>query len=145
MKETPVEISLAQRFFASGWLLWVWLGVFSFGVPLLVLWTLNLKMLFAAAWYIWVLTLGVLLLFAFAGFLVGAVLFSGLVAPLLHLRTHFNGGPFSVGDMVLVIGGKYRGRRGFVYSLGQGNSVVIEFDGDDKSRFDFGQQQLLRL
>lgn len=141
MKEPPIKISLAQRFFACDWLLRIWLGVFSFGVPLVVLWTLNLKVVFAAAWYVWFLIVGVLLLFACAGFLVGAVLFSGLVAPLLHLRSHLNGGPFSVGDMVLVVGGKYRGHRGCVYSLGQGNSVVVEFDG---ARLEFGQQQLLR-
>jgi len=144
MKEPPIQISLAQRFFACGWLLRVWLSVFSLGVPLLVFWTLNLKVVFAAAWYTWLLIVGVLLLFAFAGFLVGAVLFSMLVAPLLDLRIRVNGGPFSVGDMVLVVGGKYRGRRGFVCSPGQGNSVVVEFDGDDKARFELGQQQLLR-
>ena len=144
MKESAIKISLAQRFFACDWLLRIWLAVFSFGVPLVVLWTLNMKVVFAATWYIWFLIVGVLLLFACAGFLIGAVLFSALVAPLLHLRSRLNGGPFSIGDMVLVVGGKYRGRRGCVYSLGQGNIVVVEFDGDDKARLEFGQQQLLR-
>jgi hypothetical protein len=128
MKEPAIEIPLAQRFFACGSLLRVWLCVFTVGLPLLVLWTLSLKVVFAAAWYIWLLIAGVLLLFAFAGLLVGAVLFSVLVAPLLHLRIHVNGGPFSVGDMVLVVSGKYRGCRGSVYSVGQGNSVVVEFN-----------------
>jgi hypothetical protein len=143
-KETPIQISLAQRFFACGWLLRGWLVAFSLGLPLAVLLTLNLNV-FAAGWYVWLLLAGLSLLLAFAGFLLGTVLFSGLIAPILELRTRLNGGPFLVGDMVVVLGGKYRGRRGCVHAVGQGVNVSVEFSEENKASFEFGQHQLQRL
>jgi len=105
---------------------------------------LNLKVVFAATWYVWLLFLGVSLLFGFVGFLVGAILFSLIIAPLLELRIRFNGGPFLVGDMVVVLGGRYRGRRGCVYQLGQGISVLVELGKEENARVELGQHQLLR-
>ena len=144
MSEDVSQITLAQRFFASNWLLRIWLAAFSLGLPLTVLSALNLPALFEAAWHIWLLLISVSLLFAMAGFLIGLVLFSALVAPLLQLRTRLNGGPFSVGDVVTVLNGKYKGQRGCVCAVGQGISVSLELDNDKNRQFEFGQHQLLR-
>ena len=144
MKEAPIYTSLSKRFFASNWLLRAWLGAFSLGLPLALLLTLNPRVVFAAAWYVWFLLLGVSLLFAFVGLLLGAILFSVMIAPLLQLQVHLNGGPFSVGDMVVVLGGKYRGRRGCVRAVGQGNTVSVELGVEDEARFEFGEHQLQR-
>ena len=143
MKESAVQVSLAQRFFACSWLLSAWLGAFSLGVPLVVLSTLNLKGVLAAGWYVTLLVVGVSLLFALAGFLLGAVSFSTIMGPLLELRSRLNGGPFSVGDTVVVLGGKYRGRRGYVDGIGYG-TVSVEFGEKEKSGFEIYQHQLLR-
>jgi hypothetical protein len=144
MKELPVQVPLAQRFFASDWLLRVWLAAFSLGLPLALLRTLKLNMVFAAAWHVWLLFLGVSLLFGFVGFLLGAILFSVMIAPLLDLRVRLNGGPFMVGDMVVVLSGRYKGHRGCVYYLGQGTSVLVELGETEKSSVEVHRHQLLR-
>jgi hypothetical protein len=142
MQEPSFQVSLTQRFFASNWLLRVWLVAFSLGFPLTVLGWLNLKMMFAVGGHVWLLVVGVSSLFAFAGFLTGVVLFSAFIGPLLELRTRLNGGPFAVGDTVVVLGGKYRGRRGLVDRVGQGAVVSVKFDEKEEPGFEIYQHQL---
>jgi hypothetical protein len=140
----PTQVSLAQRFFASKWLPRLWLAAFSVGLPLALLRALNLKLLFTGRWYVRLLLVGVLLLFGLAGFLLGTVLFSLVIAPMVEVRTRLNGGPFSVGDMVVVLAGRYRGRRGCVQQLGQGTTILVEFDKDGKAPVEVHQHQLRR-
>lgn len=139
MQEPPFQVSLAQRFFANSWLPRVWLGAFSLGVPVTALAALNPKMMLAAGGRVWLLIAGVSALFAFAGFLIGAVLFSTFIGPLLELRTRLNGGPFAVGDTVVVLSGKYRGRRALVDRIEQGTMVSVKFG---ESCFEIYQHQL---
>ena len=142
MQEPSFQVSLAQRFFASSWLPRVWLGAFSLGLPLIVMNSLNLKNMFAAGGHVWLLVVGITSLFALAGFLIGTVFFSALIGPLLELRTRLNGGPFAVGDTIVVLGGKYRGRRGMVDRIGQGMVVSVKFGEKEESGFEIYQYQL---
>lgn len=146
MEETPIQISLTQRFFASGWLLRIWLGAFSLSLPLAGLSELNLRAVFAAGWHAWLPLVGASLLFEVVGLLLGVILACVVLAPLYRLRTPLNGGPFAVREMVVVLGGEYRGRHGRVYALWQGETVRVELGDEERASFRdiVGQHQLLQ-
>lgn len=59
-------------------------------------------------------------------FVAGAV-FDGMI----ERQTQRNGGPFSIGDRVVVIAGRYSGRAGLITSYGQGRTLRITLDGND--------------
>lgn len=56
-----------------------------------------------------------------------------------------NGGPFGIGDRVVVIAGRDAGRQGFVTSYGQCRTLRITLDGDDIERGAYSDYHLKRV
>lgn len=64
---------------------------------------------------------------------------------LVQRQERQNGGPFSVGDRVVVIPGRNSGREATVTSLGQCNSLRITMDGDLEETGGYSGHQLKRI
>ena len=74
-------------------------------------------------------------------------IFSALtLLPFHALMVRLNGGPFRVGDKVILLAGKHRGLLTYVYSLWQGDSIRVELGSSAKEDYSdvVGQHQLLR-
>jgi hypothetical protein len=146
VEEAPVNVSPLQWLFANNWPIRIWLIAFSLGTPLAALSTIDFSAAHAFGWRLWLALLAMSLLFAMAGFLFGAIAASAVLPPLYWLRTHLNGGPFALGDMVVVLSRTHRGRRARVYDTWQGDTVRVEIGEEAKAGFRdiFGQHELLR-
>jgi len=131
MKPTPL-----QRFFASPWPLWLWFGPWWLTPPAIALWkagfepsSLGNPLLMG---YLALIAFGALLMGHFMGLLAGWFVMS----PIYFWRGKQNGGPFSMGDRVQIIGGRFRGRQSVVIGQGQGESVRVELGPEAAARFD---------
>jgi hypothetical protein len=71
-------------------------------------------------------------LFAFA-------IFDGMI----ERQTRRNGGPFSIGDRVVIITGRYAGRTGVITSHGQGQTLRITLDDETAEHGDYSHYQLI--
>lgn len=136
-----------QRLVASDVLIRVWLLT----VPCLVLvFTLReidptLSSFTTPSGAVWTSASGLLAFVAgyFLAILVGWPLFG----PFLMWCAEANGGPFAVGDRVMVLAGPYADRVSIVYSMWQHDAVRVDLGEDAKSRFAdiYGAYQLVRV
>ena len=123
----------AQYFFASNLPPRIWFGAISLG---------------AAGWIAWICAsfldpltdwrnFAQFALYTGVGFLLGFFLaaFPGwfIIGPLYHIRELKNGGPFHVGDTVLILSRPYRGRVSSVYATWQGDSVRVDI-GEESAK-----------
>ncbi|MBX9738154.1 MAG: KOW motif-containing protein, partial [Phycisphaerales bacterium] len=127
--------TLLQRFFASDWFLRVWtgLGALTALVVAIGFWQPDFNSL-TDSWQI-LLALVILPCSLLAGYALS--LFPGcfVLGPLCGVRVSVNGGPFEVGDRVLILAGPHRDRVCRVYSMWQGEQVRVELG--EKEKFDF--------
>jgi hypothetical protein len=68
-----------------------------------------------------------------------------LFSDIVDWQTRRNGGPFDVGDRVIIIPGRNTGRNATVTSLGQCRSLRITMDGDDTETSGYSHHQLKRI
>ncbi|MBC7773552.1 MAG: KOW motif-containing protein [Pyrinomonadaceae bacterium] len=140
------EPNRVQLFFARGTLGNMWLIASAvFGEAFALLWSEpNIEFFTRASGVFWLLVGAVIA--PVAG--VFALLVPGyfLLWPVYLLIERMNGGPFKVGDVVMVLAGPYRGRIGRIYGLSQGNSVCVALGLKEQKSYEdiFGPIQLLR-
>ena len=81
----------------------------------------------------------------FLGLLLAILLGWFVLGPLYYSQVERNGGPFKVGDEVLILTGPFRDRVARVYSPWQGDRVRVDLGEEAKQRFRdiFSQTQLL--
>jgi len=132
-----VDITRRQRWFAENLPWRVWCRVFeitgaSFGLVLGAAWAADGGWTWASVFY------G--LVCGWVGVLLGRTLalIGGwpVLGPLYHHQACLNGFPYAIGDEVQILAGRYRGRRGRVYELGQFGRPRVWL-GEEASR-DFG-------
>lgn len=68
-----------------------------------------------------------------------------LFSDIVDWQTRSNGGPFAVGDRVVIIPGRNAGRTATVTSLGQCQSLRITMDGDSGEICGYNHHQLKRI
>jgi hypothetical protein len=135
-----------QRIVASDVLIRRWL----LAIPSLVVFQTiqeinpSLRWLSTLEGLLWMVGTGVL---SFStGFFLAIALAWPLFGPFLMWRGEVNGGPFVIGDRVMVIAGRYANRVSTVYSTWQHDTVRVALGGAAESRFEdiFAGYQLLR-
>ena len=139
--------TLAQRFFASRWLVPLWFSSWSLLTIILCLRVAEFDLQLLSDWKMagWYLLLAVVTGALGVCFAVFPGVF--IIGPLLHCRSLMNGAPFTEGDKVQVIGGRYAGRQSEVYSRWQGDAVRVRIGGGAAKKYEdvFGANQLLKL
>ncbi len=68
-----------------------------------------------------------------------------LFSDMVDWQTRRNGGPFGIGDRVVIIPGRNTGRKATVTSLGQCQSLMITMDGGDTEIAGYSHHQLKRI
>jgi hypothetical protein len=72
--------------------------------------------------------------------MLGIAVFGGMI----DRQTLRNGGPFSIGDRVVIIVGRHSGRAGVITSSGQCQTLRLTLDGEDVEYGSYSQYQLKR-
>jgi hypothetical protein len=123
----------AQYFFASSWPLRIWFGGISLTTAGWIAWKCATFLDPLADWR----DFAKFALYTGVGMLLGFFLavFPGwfVLGPLYYDRELKNGGPFQVGDTVMILTGPHRGRIARVYSTWQGDNVRVEI-GEEAAR-----------
>ena len=136
----------AQYFFASNWPPRIWFGAISLTTAGCVAWMCASFLDPLADWRDFAL----FALYTGVGLLLGFFLaaFPGwfILGPLYYDRELRNGGPFKVGDTVMILSLPHRGRVARVYSTWQGDNVRVDIGEESAKRFEdiFSPVQLLR-
>ncbi len=133
-----------ERFVASDAWMRLWL-LSSLGVSLCLL----LNSLEPSVWALISPIVLLLTLFAVAATIILTLLISPFVAfaifhGMIERQTRRNGGPFAIGDRVVVIAGRYSGKAGVITSYGQCQTLRITLDGGDAEHGSYSHYQLKR-
>ncbi|MCA9105233.1 MAG: hypothetical protein KDA83_07395 [Planctomycetales bacterium] len=134
--------SLRERLLAwNGWSLVGFVGSLVVGLLLLIesvdLSATALRSLSFVMSFLGAMAAALLLAIVLSPF-VSFVLFSGLV----ERQVRRNGGPFKVGDRVVIIPGRQAGLRATISSFGQCRSLGITIDGELTERLGYSARQL---
>lgn len=62
----------------------------------------------------------------------------------IERQTRRNGGPFAIGDRVVIIPGRHAGRAGRISSYGQSQALRVTLDGEDAEHGSYSHYQLKR-
>ena len=133
-----------ERFVASDAWLWLWI-LGSLGLALYSVVTSLEPSVAALQSPLFLLLTG----FAVLATIILTLLISPLLAfaifhGMIERQTRRNGGPFSIGDRIVVIAGRYSRRPGVITSYGQGRTLQVTFDGEDEERGSYSSYQLKR-
>lgn len=130
-----VKPTRIQVFFASGWPVRAWFVVVPTAICVLTLNAFEVTPAMLLAWpgAAWAALTAILSWVV--GFLIAVVMGGPVLGSIYIVREHMNGGPFKIGDRVLVIGGPHRGRVGLVYSPWQGDTVRVDVGEEAKEAF----------
>lgn len=77
--------------------------------------------------------------------LISPFLAFGVFDGMIERQTRRNGGPFSIGDRVVVIAGRYSGKPGIISSYGQCQTLRITLYGENAEFGSYSHYQLKRV
>jgi hypothetical protein len=136
--------TLRERFVASDAWLRIWM-LGSLGLALYSLFTSLEPSVSAFQSPLFVLlTVFALLATTILTLLISPLLAYGVFDGMVERQTLRNGGPFSVGDRVVVIAGRFSGRTGVITSFGQCQTLRITLDRESSEHGSYAQYQLKR-
>jgi hypothetical protein len=136
--------TLRERLIASD----AWLRTWILGALGLALYSLVASLEFSATAFKSPLYVALTLLAALV-----TILLTLLLSPLLAIavfdgmierQIRRNGGPFSIGDRVVVITGRCAGRTGVINSYGQCQTLRVKLDGETSEHGSYSHYQLKR-
>jgi hypothetical protein len=137
-----------REFIADGWIYRIWMFIIPISLSIILM-VANWELAIDAASitpYAWIGTSVIVILLPLSCIACSFLLTPFLMFPLHLLFVRRNGGPFRVGDKVMILSKKNRYVVTNVYSLWQGDSVRVELGDEAQKDFTdvFSQYQLSR-
>ncbi len=134
-----------ERFVASDVWMRLWLvGSFCFAFYLLLsLLEPPLSAIRSPAY--WLLTLFAVLATIILTLVISPLLAFVVFEGMTERQTRRNGGPFAIGDRVVVIAGRHAGRKGRITSYGQCQTLRITIDGENEAHGAYSHYHLKRV
>ena len=135
-----------QRFVVSDLSLWAWFIAGQLVGFAILYHTVRPSLASTTDLWFWLMAIVcvplTVLVSLFASFLVGSI----VLPPFYYVQGLVNGGPFQVGDQVIVLTGPHAGHKSSVYELWQ-DCVRVKLDPDDEIYFRdvFPSHKLLRV